>query len=340
MYKATFIWRYLQGKKIPLVAAILTDLVIIVFVIWGISRIIISSFSEFGNALPFYQDKLNKIISTTAVSIGVTDSFFTEFDLTTYLKTFDYGGLASGFFSSTLTVFSTLFFVLFFFIFISSGHKNILEAIKKRYVEKKIKSSVKKLKKKIKYKEEGQNNEEFIKGVQDIEELKNQREKVVEKAFKDITEQVQRYISTKFLISLLTGIIVGVTLWIFGIEFLIVWAVLTFLLNFIPNLGSVIAVILPTLMALVQSESFGYALLVAVVIIIVQNIIGNILEPKIVGDRLGLNPLVILLSLLLWGYVWGIVGMFLSVPLTAVIKIIISNSKSKNLQFISNLMGN
>jgi predicted PurR-regulated permease PerM len=99
-------------------------------------------------------------------------------------------------------------------------------------------------------------------------------------------------------------------------------------------------VILPSLMALVQYESFGYAIFLALVLIIVQNIIGNIIEPKIFGDRLGLNPLVILLSLLLWGYIWGIIGMFLSVPLTAIIKIVFSNSSSKNMRFITNLMSN
>jgi predicted PurR-regulated permease PerM len=115
--------------------------------------------------------------------------------------------------------------------------------------------------------------------------------------------------------------------------------VLTFLLNFIPNIGSVLAVIFPALIALVQFESFGYALLIAVIIGVVQNVYGNILEPKVMGDRLGLNPIVILLSLLLWGYVWGLVGMFLSVPITAVIKILVSESKSPNLKFFDNLMG-
>ena len=91
---------------------------------------------------------------------------------------------------------------------------------------------------------------------------------------------------------------------------------------------------------LVQYESFGYAAVVAAVIIVTQNIIGNIIEPKIFGDRLGLNPLVILLSLLVWGYIWGIVGMFLAVPLTAIAKITMSNSSSKNLRFITNLMSN
>jgi AI-2 transport protein TqsA len=93
-------------------------------------------------------------------------------------------------------------------------------------------------------------------------------------------------------------------------------------------------------MTLIQYGSFGYTFLVGSILIVVQNIIGNLFEPKIFGDRLGLNPIVILLSLMLWGYLWGIVGMFLSVPLTAVLKIIISNSSSKNMHFIANLMSN
>ena len=244
---------------------------------------------------------------------------------------------AGGFFTSTLSFFSTGFFVLFFFIFVSSGHRRIFDVIKNRYVERKVKVSIKEFKKE--YKSQGEINEQF-----DFEKekskIKEDRGIKIEKTFKDITEQIQKYISTKFLVSLITGILVAAVLLIFDIDFLIVWAVLTFLLNFIPNIGSVIAVILPTLMTLVQYESFPKALIVAAIIIAIQNILGNLIEPKIVGDRLGLNPLVILLSLLLWGYIWGIVGMFLSVPLTAVIKIIFSSSDSKNLKFISDLMGN
>ena len=91
-------------------------------------------------------------------------------------------------------------------------------------------------------------------------------------------------------------------------------------------------------MALVQFESVPYALIIAAIIVVLQNIIGNLIEPKIFGDKLGLNPLVILLSLLLWGYVWGIVGILLSVPLTAIIKIIISRSDSPNLKLLNDLM--
>ncbi|MGE5500055.1 MAG: AI-2E family transporter, partial [Syntrophothermus sp.] len=137
---------------------------------------------------------------------------------------------------------------------------------------------------------------------------------------------------------LFVGVVTGIILFIFKVDFVVAWAVLTFLLNFIPNIGSLIAVVLPVLVSLVQFGSPGLALLIAVILIVVHNIFGNIIEPRIFGHRLGLNPLVILLSLLLWGYIWGIVGALLSVPLTAVVKIIISRSDSPNLQFISDLM--
>ncbi|MCB0749882.1 MAG: AI-2E family transporter [Ignavibacteriae bacterium] len=224
---------------------------------------------------------------------------------------------------------------MFFFIFVNSSHKHIINAIKKRYLKAQTESSLKRVKKSL----IAENEEiEKAKYEQRLEVIKIEREKTIQKTFKDITEQIQRYIATKFLLSLLTGIIVGIILWIFDVDFLIVWAVLTFFLNFIPNIGSIIAVILPTIMALIQYESIGYTVLIAGTLGFSQNIIGNILEPKILGDRLGLNPLAILLSLLIWGYVWGIAGMFLSVPLIVVLKIIISNSKSSNLQFLNDLM--
>jgi predicted PurR-regulated permease PerM len=174
----------------------------------------------------------------------------------------------------------------------------------------------------------------------DFETMTIQREIKLRRTFKDITEQIQRYVVTKFLISLTMGLLFGIILWLFGVEFFIIWALFAVLLNFIPNIGSVIAVIFPSIMALIQYQSFGYAIIIAGILIVFQNIVGNLIEPKIFGNRLGLNPLVILISLLLWGYIWGIVGMFLSVPLTAVIKIVISNSHNKNMRFITNLMDN
>lgn len=331
--------KLLLGRKIPLGLTVLINIIITVAVLWGVSRIIIDSFVQFGERLPFYETKLNLMISTAAKSLGVTNPDFLDFNISKMLGSFDYGGLATGLFTSTIDLFTNIFLILFFFIFISTGHDKIFEAIRMRYVEKEVQSSIKELKKEMIHKP-GYKPDAERSLDEELATLTIQREIKLRKTFKDITEQVQKYIATKFLISLMLGIIVGLTTWGFGIEFFIIWATLSVLLNFIPNIGSVIAVLFISIMALLQFESFSYAFLVASTLILIQNIIGNIIEPKIFGDRLGLNPLVILLSLMLWGYLWGIVGMFLSVPLTAMFKIAISGSRSKNLRFIYNLMSN
>ncbi len=331
--------QFLKSKKVPLLFIIFIDLFLTSSILYGISRVLIDRFIQFSAQLPLYESKLNHIISETSVSLGIRDRLFTHFSVSRLLKSINFNLITSGVLSSTLSVVVSILLALFFFIFISSGHHKIVEAIRMRYVEKGIKSSLKKMKKE-KSSSDDENSADQKTEEETAETLTFQREIKLQRTFKDITEQIQRYIVTKFLISLSMGILFGLILWLFGVQFFIIWASLALLLNFIPNVGSVIAVILPSLMALIQYQSFGYASIVAGVLIILQNIIGNLIEPKIFGDQLGLNPLVILLSLLLWGYLWGIVGMFLSVPLTAVIKIILSNSNSKNMHFITNLMSN
>ncbi len=330
---------FLKVRKVPLGIIIFIDIIITIGLFVGISQIILTSFLQFGENISVYTEKLSHIIRNVSRSIGIRDPLFTNFTMTKFLRTLNYGDIASGIFSSTIDVFTNLFLILFFFIFISSGHDKIVEAIRLRYVEKNVKSTIKKLRKELKLKQElTDRDDESID--EQLATLTIQREMKLRKTFKDITEQIQKYIITKFLISLSLGFFIGVILWLYGVEFYIVWATIAVLLHFIPNIGSVIAVILPALMTLIQYESFGYALLVTATIIVIQNIIGNIIEPQIFGNKLGLNPLIILFSLMVWGYLWGIVGMFLSVPLTAVLKIIISNSSSKNMRFITNLMSN
>ena len=325
---------YFEKHKIPLGIVIFIDIFLTVSILYGLSRVIVESILQFSVQLPLYEQKLNTIISETARSFHIKDYTLTHFNISRLLKKVDYSVLAGGVFESTLSLAGSVMLVLFFFIFISSGHEKTLQAIRARFVEKEIKSSLKKMKKE-KHDDEDQKTFE-----ENFQSMTIQREETLQKTFRHITEQVQKYIITKFLISLSVGLVMGFALWLFDVDFFIIWASFAVILNFIPNIGSVISVVLPTLITLVQYESFGYAFLVAAILIITQNIIGNIIEPKIFGDRLGLNPLVILLSLLLWGYLWGIVGMFLAVPLTAVIKIIISNSRSKNMRFITNLMSN
>jgi len=132
------------------------------------------------------------------------------------------------------------------------------------------------------------------------------------------------YFGTKALTSLVTGILVTISLAIIGVDFPLLWGFLAFLLNFIPNIGSIIAAIPAILLALVQL-GFPSAIAVAIVFLIVNVLIGNVIEPRLMGKNLGLSPLIVFVSLIFWGYVLGTVGMLLATPLTMTIKIIFDN---------------
>jgi predicted PurR-regulated permease PerM len=135
-----------------------------------------------------------------------------------------------------------------------------------------------------------------------------------------------KYLSTKFLISLATGLIVGVGLQLAGLEFAVFWGLIQFILNFIPVLGSLVAGVFASLFALLQFWPAPAPIsLVALIMLGANQLIGNVLEPKILGDNLGLSPLAVLLSLTIWGYLWGFAGMILAVPMTVVVKIVCEN---------------
>jgi AI-2 transport protein TqsA len=137
--------------------------------------------------------------------------------------------------------------------------------------------------------------------------------------------EVLRYVWVKTLISLATGILAGLWVGLLGLDFAILWGFLAFLLNYIPNFGSILAAIPPILLAAIQLGP-GWALAVAAGYIVVNLVMGNIVEPQVMGRRMGLSPLVVLVSLFFWGWVWGPVGMLLSVPLTTVVKIVLENT--------------
>jgi len=329
---------YLKEKKFPLFTILLIDIFIIGFITWGVSSFIIGSFISFSEQAPIYADKLNKIIIGASTSLGIHDPFFRHFSIQRMISRIDYKNLAGGIFTSTFTLLGNILFVLFFFIFVVTGHSTIYEAIKKRYVFKKVKPEMKEIKKKFKISTDKPNTDfsQWLTDKLNIE--KNDKEEKLAQTFKTITEQIQRYIILKIAINLAAGIIITILLYIFGVDFAVIWGLFAFLFNFIPSIGSAIALILPVIMTLLQYESFTYALIIALILAGVQTLFFNIVETNVIGKRLNLNPLLILMAVLIWGYIWGIVGMLLSVPLTAIIKIIISNSESENMKFISDLM--
>lgn len=153
-----------------------------------------------------------------------------------------------------------------------------------------------------------------------------------------VSYEISRYLGTLTLISLATGVCAWIVLEIMGVELAAGWGVLTFLLNYIPTVGSIIATIPPVLMAILQFSP-GYVKPVIVLISLgaIQIFLGNFVTPKMVGDRVGLSPVVILLSLLLWGTIWGVPGAILSVPIAVIIKIVCKNFES--LKPIAIIMG-
>ena len=151
----------------------------------------------------------------------------------------------------------------------------------------------------------------------------------VKNILETISKQVSQYLGMLTLISLATGVCAWFVLAVLDVKLAAGWGVLTFLLNFIPTVGSIIATIPPVVMALIQfSPGFFKPFLVLVLLTTIQLTIGNIITPKVVGDRLGVSPVVILLSLLLWGVIWGIPGALLSVPIVSIIKIVCENFPS------------
>jgi predicted PurR-regulated permease PerM len=143
-----------------------------------------------------------------------------------------------------------------------------------------------------------------------------------------IDQSISRYISLKTLVSFLTGFLSYIALLIIGVDAALFWAFIIFTLNYIPNIGSLIATVFPTVFALLQFGELGPAIWVLIILGIIQLIVGNLVEPKVMGNSLNLSSLVVILALSLWGALWGIVGMVLSVPITVIMLILFSEFES------------
>jgi predicted PurR-regulated permease PerM len=141
-----------------------------------------------------------------------------------------------------------------------------------------------------------------------------------------IIQNIRHYLWIKTMLCLLTGVLVYTAFVIIGIDYPLLWALIVALLNYIPNIGSIIAAIPIVLFALVQL-GLGSALWTLGSIMLVNNVLGNLIEPRIMGKGLGLSTMVVFLSLLFWGFILGTVGMFLSVPITMTIKIILEQNE-------------
>ena len=175
--------------------------------------------------------------------------------------------------------------------------------------------------------------EQYIHYLQDDEK---ESQKMLE-GFEQIKESIVTYIKVKFLMSLCTGIGYGLICWVFGIDFALFWGYLAFVLNFIPTIGSIIATIPPLLLGLIQLGSPGAIIGCMACLLTIQFTFGNILEPRLMGSSLSLNTVVVILGLVFWGYLWGVTGMVLSVPLLVLVKVVLT--QFDDAQIVVRLMG-
>ena len=152
-----------------------------------------------------------------------------------------------------------------------------------------------------------------------------EREEDINKLLHRIRDDIQKYVIIKVFTSSLTGILSYVFLRFMEVDFAGVWGLIIFLLNFIPTVGSIVATIFPALIAFAQSDGYSLFFIVLSGVGLIQICIGNILEPRLTGSSFNLSPIVILLNLALWGYIWDIPGMFLCVPFLIIITIILSH---------------
>ncbi len=144
-------------------------------------------------------------------------------------------------------------------------------------------------------------------------------------AFRRVKDSISIYIKVKTIVSLITGLGIGVVSWLFGIEYALLWAILAFVLNYIPYVGSLIAIVPPLLIGGLTANSVSDFLILFACFEGVQFVMGSVVEPKLTGESLSINTVTVLFSLVFWAFMWGAAGMLLSVPLTFLIKVMLEH---------------
>ncbi|MGH8126742.1 MAG: AI-2E family transporter [Gammaproteobacteria bacterium] len=273
---------WLRGKNVPTMASVAILIVIIIVAILVIGAIIGNSVRQIVHDLPTYQSHFQHILQETMKFAHKLGWSGSLQSLRSKLNLGNASPLLTGFIKGFGGVLGDVFLIMLTLIFL------LFEA---SALPRKLDSMPKK--------DQHHNSLEI---------------------FSSFADSVQRYVFLKTIISLALGILVALTLWGLGVRYALLWGLLAFLLNFIPNIGAFLSAIPPILLALLQGgwPLFGFT---AGCLLVIHFVTGNIAEPVLFGERLGLSTLVVWISLIVWGWVLGPVGMLLSVPLTMIIRI-------------------
>jgi len=278
---------WMQKNRIPALLAALIIVTLIMLILAVVGAIVGTSIADFTAALPSYQERLDVIVQ------GAIDFFGRVFNGEEVFESLgdmiDPGwamGLAATILNSFKDVLTNVFLIIFTMIFM------LLEA---STVEIKVTAA-------------------FGHSTQSLK-----RPRV-------FLANLGNYLGIKTVVSILTGLAAGLLTWSIGVDFPLLWAMLAFLLNYIPTIGSIIAAVPAVLIALVQLGP-GEATATAIGFVAINMVFGNIIEPRLMGYGVGLSPLVVFIGLVFWGWVFGPVGMLLSVPLTMTLKLALESDK-------------
>jgi predicted PurR-regulated permease PerM len=289
--------RFLRYFRVPLALAVCFPL-LVTFVFLGLMGMLFyASAQSFVSEFPTYEPKLRALVTTLTGRLEVA-SLSWQLDLSQELSSASVARAALASVGTFVTFLGHLLLVLLFMIFILLGQQHLPQRLQRAFGEEQA-----------------------------------QRITLV---LQRTTRQVQTYLGTKAILSLVTGVLVNLCLLILEVDFAVLWGALAFLLNFIPTLGAPLATIPPVLVAILKFDTLMPAIWVLVSVTAIHVVLGGLLEPRLMGRSLHLSPLLVVLSLLFWGWLWGIVGTLLAVPIMATIKIICENLPS--LRFLSALM--
>jgi len=287
---------WMQKKGIPSMLGILILMMGVIVIQLFLVTLVSRSIADFSSNLPFYQERLKNL---TVESLQFLSQYGIEFEIEKMTQIFNPGRifkLVANMLNGFGGVLTNTFFIIVTLIFILSEAAGFPNKLRA---------------------------------------ILNDKDTDLE-TYAQITRGVNRYLGIKSLTSLATGIVIYIWLAVQGVDSPVMWGVFAFLLNYIPNIGSIIAAVPAVLLALIQFGALG-AGIAALGFFIVNILVGSVIEPKVMGQGTGLSVLVVFLSLSFWGWVLGPVGMLLSVPLTMAVKIALSSHEST--KWISILLG-
>ena len=281
----------LKKGRVPMAISLFGVLMIFFLVLFLLGWVVFSSTEALVETLPSYEAKISAFMFNIQASVLALAERFdiqvTDFRWTDAIEFSSITSVLTTGVGSFIKFLSTTFLILLFMLFILAGAGDLAGKVRMAFPE-------------------AQANR-----IGDV--------------VATIDTKVRQYLVTKTLISLGTGLLTFLFLLALGVDFPLIWGLLAFVLNYIPNVGSVIAVLFPFFLSLLQFDTLVAPMLVLIILGGIQMLMGNVIEPRIMAFSLNLSPLLILVSLIFWGWLWGVLGMMLAVPLTATIKIITEN---------------